>query len=74
MKQEKIPRMDIILIHYLNFLGFDVLVFVPTDYNVMDAYITKKLYTEYKDGNGVAPFTPNYNVAKKSIFNKLFRR
>ena len=72
MNKDKIPRRDIILLHYLNLIGFDILVFVPTGYNVMDKYITKKVYTEYNNGKGVEPFI--VKVEKQKFINKLFRR
>lgn len=73
MDRAKIPRSDIIALHYLNLLGFDILVFVPTGYNVLDGFITKKLYTEYKNGNGVEPFTVRVDI-KQKLINKFFRR
>jgi hypothetical protein len=73
MKISDIPKKDIILLHYLNFLGFDVLVFVPTGYNVMKSYITQQVFTEYIEGNSVAPFEVKLN-AKQGFFNKLFNR
>ena len=72
MRKEKIPRRDIILLHYLNLVGFDILVFVPTGYSVMDEFITKKVYTEYRNGIGVEPF--QVKAEKQNFFNKLFRR
>jgi hypothetical protein len=76
MSMEKIPRPDIIALHYLNLLGFDVLLFVPTGFNVVDEYITREVFTQYRDGNGIEPFSFNLSSKKKqqSFFEKIFRR
>lgn len=41
---------DTILIQYLSFLGFDIVMFIPTGYNTVEKYFNKKLFTEYQIG------------------------
>lgn len=71
LSKEKIPLNDIILLNYLSILGFDVLVLVPTCYNVMDVYVDKMLFTTYEDGISVESFEVSHGT-KKSFFDKIF--
>lgn len=72
MEKEKVKLKDIILLHYLHYIGFDVLIFTPTGYNVLDEFIDKDIIEKYYEGNGVEPFDVVFK--KKSFINKMFRR
>lgn len=72
-EKAKVPQLDVILLHYLNLLGFDVLIFVPTGYNVLDAFVNKQTFVEYQTGSAVEPFEVKHGL-KKPLFNKFFRR
>lgn len=72
MSRDKIPLEDVILLHYLNMLGFDILVLVPTSYNVFDNFLDKRIYTEYVNGSALEPFTVKFNFSQV-IFNKIFK-
>lgn len=39
-----------ILLQYLAFVGFDIIMFVPTGYNVVEKYLDKKLFNEFQIG------------------------
>lgn len=41
---------ETIFLHYLFLLGFDIVVFVPTGYNTIEKFITKKMFTEHQIG------------------------
>lgn len=56
-----------IFLQYMSFLGFDIVMFVPTGYNIVEKYLHKKLFTEYQIGEYL------YNMqidirTKKGIF------
>ena len=57
-----------ILFSILNILGFDILMFVPTGYNVIEKYFNKVLYETYNVGDYVYDF----QLKEKSVFQKLF--
>lgn len=73
MDKAKIPQLDVIFLHYLSLLGFDVLILVPSGFNVLDTYITRKVFIEYSSGKGVDPFPVRHGI-KDSVFEKFFRR
>ena len=39
-----------IFLQYLSLLGFDILMYSPTGYNIMEKYLDKKMFTEYQVG------------------------
>ena len=42
---------DSILVTYLSLLGFDILLVVPTGYNVLNAHTTRELFKNHEFGN-----------------------
>lgn len=69
---------DAILMAYLNLLGFDIVIYVPTGYNSVETYYTKHVLEEYQVGDYLYDLKiPNLKNRKKSnegIMGKLFRR
>ena len=69
---------DAILMAYLNLLGFDIVIYVPTGYNSVETYYTKHVMEEYQVGDYLYDLKiPNLKNRKKSnegIMGKLFRR
>lgn len=70
---EQMSLEDSILTNYLSLLGFDILLVVPTGYNVLDAHTTKELYKTYEFGNYKYDFKLS-DLNQKSFFDKLFGR
>lgn len=71
---------DSIIVAFLNLVGFDILFFVPTGYQCVERYFTKKLMEEHQIGSyqydltvpdlAVSPI----NKAGNSLLGKLFGR
>jgi hypothetical protein len=59
---------ETILLQYLSFLGFDVVMFIPTGYNTIEKYFNKKLFTEYQIGDYM--YDLNFDIKKKKGFFK----
>lgn len=59
-----------VILNFLSLCGFDILMVVPTGYNILDKYTSKILYREYNFGNYNYSFEDN---KFKLIFNKFFR-
>ena len=53
-----------IFLQYLSLLGFDILMYVPTGYNIMEKYLDKKLFTEYQVGEYQYGMTLNIRTQK----------
>lgn len=71
---------DCIMINYLNLVGIDVMMFVPTGYNFMDKYLNRNIMEEHIIGTYMYDLTvPDFNKVgvepvkkKKGIKNILF--
>ena len=59
---------ETMLLQYLSFLGFDIVMFIPTGYNTIEKYFKKKLFTEYQIGDYM--YDLNLDVKKKKGFFK----
>ncbi len=44
---------DSMFVQYLSMLGFDVVMFIPTGYNIVDGHFRKRMYTEHQLGEYV---------------------
>lgn len=70
---EQMSLQDSILVTYLSLLGFDILLVVPTGYNVLNAHVTRELFKNHEFGN----YEYNFklcDINQKSFFGKLFGR
>ncbi len=78
--KEQMPTVeDAILLSYLNLLGFDIAIFVPTGYQCVEAFFQKKILDEHQLGAYLYDLqTPQWNTAlgakKPHWSDKLFRR
>lgn len=73
-----------ILLAYLHLIGFDIAVFVPTGYQVIDAHFTSQIYLEQQIGDFLYDLTvpqlmhgsttPFRSQKRESFFDKLFRK
>ena len=70
--EEQVSLEDSILMSYLSVLGFDVVLVIPTGYNVFGKYVTQELFKSYEFGNYKYDFT--ITDVKQSFFRKLFGR
>lgn len=57
---------DSMCVQYLSMLGFDVVLFIPTGYNVVDTHVTKQLYVEHQLGEYL--YDLSMNVKRKKGF------
>lgn len=57
---------DTMFIQYLSMLGFDVVMFIPTGYNIVDGFFVKKQYTEYQIGDYL--YDLRLNIKRKKGF------
>jgi hypothetical protein len=57
-----------IFLQYLSFLGFDILMYIPTGYNVIEKYLDKKLFAEYQVGEYIYDMALNIRT-HKGFFN-----
>ena len=71
---------DSIIVSLLHLIGFDILFFVPTGYQCVEKYFTKKLMEEHQIGEyqydlAVPDLTiPPIKKTSNKLFGKLFRR
>lgn len=69
---------DSILVAYLNMLGFDIAMFIPTGYQGAERYFENSLFVEHQIGEYIYDLNvPDFKSVKKqaeSITAKLFRR
>lgn len=70
-----------ILLAFLHLVGFDIAVFVPTGYQVMETFIEKQIWVEHQIGEymydlNVPDLQLPYRAqkAKEGILNKIFKR
>lgn len=70
---EQMSLQDSILVTYLSLLGFDILLVVPTGYNVLNAHTTRELFKNHEFGNYEYNFKLS-DINQKSFFGKLFGR
>ena len=70
---EQMSLQDSILVTYLSLLGFDILLVVPTGYNVLNAHVTRELFKNHEFGNYEYNFKLG-DINQKSFFGKLFGR
>lgn len=59
---------ETMLFQYLSFLGFDIVMFIPTGYNTVEKYFNKKLFTEYQIGDYM--YDLSLDIRKKKGFFK----
>lgn len=74
-------REDAIITAFLSFIGFDILLFVPTGYQSLESYYTVNLFSEHQIGEYIYDLrVPEFDKNSKSfkikrnVFNKFFRR
>lgn len=69
---------DSIMIAFLNLIGFDIIMFVPTGYQTIERYYNKNIFTEHLIGNFVydlnIPNLKSISKKKESFVNTLFTR
>lgn len=69
---------DSILLALLHLACFDVVLFVPTGYQIIESYYTQPLFAEHQAGDYFYDLQPPYlggaNAGSESIFTRLFRR
>lgn len=77
-KEEICSLEDSIIAAYLNLIGFDVAIFVPTGYISIEKYYTETIFVEHQAGEYIYDLSiPDFNRLKRKregIANKLFRR
>ena len=72
---ETMPTLeDVILLTFLNLVGFDIIIFTPTGYRNVEKYIKNSLVNEYKVGEFIFNIDGNLILKSDSIMNKLFGR
>lgn len=69
---------DSILLAYLNMIGFDIVMFIPTGYISVERYYSKPLFVEHQIGEYQYDMQiPNFDLLKRrreGITGRLFRR
>ncbi|SFB10732.1 Putative component of 'biosynthetic module' [Acetitomaculum ruminis DSM 5522] len=70
---------DSIILALAHYLGFDIVIFVPTGYQVIGKFFNKPLFMEHQTGEYVydlvAPdFRPNSKQHRGSFIDKIFKR
>lgn len=63
---------DVIFLAYLNMLGFDIAIFVPTGYDVFGGHLNTPLCEEHRIGEYMYDLRiPNFHNVKENPFKKL---
>ncbi len=72
---------DAILLAFLNLVGFDILLFVPTGYQIAKRYFNKEVMEEHQIGDYVYDLAvPDFSqvgsirAEKESFWNRIFKR
>ena len=69
---------DSILLAFLHHACFDVVLFVPTGYQIVEKYYTEPLFTEHQAGEYLYDLQPPYlsagSTGGEGIFSRFFRR
>lgn len=69
---------DSILLAYLNLIGFDIVLYVPTGYNSIERYYTRQVFVEHQIGEYKYDMhVPNLDAIrrrKEGFASKIFRR
>ena len=70
---------DSIVLAFLHLIGFDVVLFVPTGYQIIEKYYTQPLFTEHQIGDylydmQVPPLSSGMTAPREGIFSRFFRR
>lgn len=77
-KEEVCSLEDSILAAYLNLIGFDVIIFVPTGYISIEKYYAEPIFLEHQVGEYIYDLNvPDFNRLKRrreGIASKIFRR
>lgn len=78
-REETLSLEDSILMAFLNLLGFDIIFFVPTGYQTVERYYTRKLVEEHQIGEYLYDLTvPNLDAIpatpRNSWRDKIFKR
>lgn len=73
-KEEIGTVVDAITVLFLKFLGFDILLFVPTGYRSIDGFFEKKIFIEHTIGDFIYDIdVPEYDKEKKRFNLKKLR-
>lgn len=78
--EEMISLQDTILTVFLNFIGFDILYFIPTGYQNIEKYLNRKIIEEHQIGEYMYDLqTPDFidiesSEHTKKWSNKIFKR
>ena len=77
--EETISLEDSILIAFLNLVGFDVVLFVPTGYQIAEKFFNKRVMEEHQIGDYIYDLTPPRfetlsNDIRQTWREKFFRR
>ena len=78
-REETLSLEDSILMAFLNLLGFDIIFFVPTGYQTVERYYTRKLVEEHQIGEYLYDLTvPNLDAIpatpRSSWRDKIYKR
>lgn len=71
---------DAIFVAYMHFVGFDIAMFVPTGYQVIERNFSKPVFVEYQIGEYLYDLTvpqmdrDDKKEQRESIFNRIFKR
>ncbi|BCI60954.1 YceG family protein [Solibaculum mannosilyticum] len=70
---------DSIVLAFLHLVGFDVVLFVPTGYQIIEKYYTGPLFTEHQIGDylydmQVPAMSSGMTAPREGIFSRFFRR
>jgi hypothetical protein len=77
--EEILSLEDSILVAFLNLVGFDIIFFVPTGYQIASKYFQKKLMEEHQIGEYIYDLSvPNLNTiplkTRSTWRDKIFKR
>lgn len=69
---------DAILFAFLHFIGFDIIIYAPTGYQVVESYYSEPLFVNYEAGEYVYDYQPsdmNTTIAAaQELISKIFGR
>lgn len=73
-KEKLISLEDAILMCFLNLIGFDIIFFVPTGYQIIEPYLNKNIINEYQIGSYKYDLVPPDLKWQPSLKEILFKR
>ena len=69
---------DAILFAFLHFIGFDIIIYAPTGYQVVESYYSEPLFVNYEAGEYVYDYQPSDMnttlAAAQELISKIFGR